>query len=221
MQSRIAEGLRAYGETVQVNASGVLAYSIREPLGVVGIITPWNFPVNVPVRKCTPALVAGNTCVFKPASLTPQTGLRFVELFHKAGLPPGVLTDMLDPAFREANPWHPSMETGLVLEKAKIPPGPVQAIVNLALLGLLAQGTGELGAFDEVEPEIESIFFLRKLQINSSLKLGQSRGQGKQGVFIQRGVSFLNWNSLGCYHALIVSLDFLNPHEIEKNRFFN
>jgi aldehyde dehydrogenase (NAD+) len=91
MDFQIAEGLRAYGETVQVNASGVLAYSIREPLGVVGIITPWNFPLNVPVRKCTPALVAGNTCVFKPASLTPQTGLRFVELFQKAGLPPGVL----------------------------------------------------------------------------------------------------------------------------------
>lgn len=95
MDFQIAEGLRAYGETVQVNASGVLAYSIREPLGVVGIITPWNFPLNVPVRKCTPALVAGNTCVFKPASLTPQTGLRFVELFHEAGLPPGVLNVVL------------------------------------------------------------------------------------------------------------------------------
>lgn len=77
MDFQIAEGLRTCGETVPVNVSGVLAYSIREPLSVVGIISPWNFPVNVPSRKCTPALVAGNTCVFKPASLTPQTGLRF------------------------------------------------------------------------------------------------------------------------------------------------
>jgi aldehyde dehydrogenase (NAD+) len=58
---------------------------------VVSIISPWNFPFNVPGRKVTPALIAGNTCIFKPASLTPQTGRRFVELFIEAGLPPGVL----------------------------------------------------------------------------------------------------------------------------------
>ena len=69
----------------------VMAYSVRQPLGVVTIISPWNFPFNVPGRKCTPAPMAGNTCVFKPASLTPQTGQKFVDLFVEAGLPPGVL----------------------------------------------------------------------------------------------------------------------------------
>jgi len=74
MSWQIAEGRRLYGETVPSEQDGVFAYCIRQPLGVVSIISPWNFPFNVPCRKCTPALMAGNTVVFKPASLTPQTG---------------------------------------------------------------------------------------------------------------------------------------------------
>ena len=70
---------------------GVLAYSIRRPLGVVGVICPWNFPFNVPCRKVTPALIAGNTCVLKPAQLTPGTAAEFVKLYEEAGLPAGVL----------------------------------------------------------------------------------------------------------------------------------
>lgn len=88
---QIAEGRRLYGETVPSEREGVFAYCIRQPLGVVSIISPWNFPFNVPCRKCTPALMAGNTVVFKPASLTPRTGACFVEAFEEAGLPPGVL----------------------------------------------------------------------------------------------------------------------------------
>jgi len=91
MEFQIHEGLRLGGQTVASAMEGVFAYSTRQPLGVVSIISPWNFPFNVPGRKCTPALMAGNTVVFKPASLTPQTGLKFVELFIDAGLPPGVL----------------------------------------------------------------------------------------------------------------------------------
>jgi aldehyde dehydrogenase (NAD+) len=60
-------------------------------LGPVGIITPWNFPFNVPGRKCTPALMAGNTVVLKPASLTPRTGLLFAEILAESGLPDGVI----------------------------------------------------------------------------------------------------------------------------------
>ena len=91
MDFQISEGLRLYGQTVPSSRAGVFAFSIREPLGVVSIITPWNFPWNVPGRKCTPALMAGNTVVFKPASLTPGVGRIFAELFVEAGLPPGVL----------------------------------------------------------------------------------------------------------------------------------
>jgi alpha-ketoglutaric semialdehyde dehydrogenase len=91
MEFQIHEGIRTGGRTLPTANPGVLAYSVRQPLGVVSIISPWNFPFNVPGRKCTPALMAGNTVLFKPASLTPQTGQKFVELFVDAGLPPGVL----------------------------------------------------------------------------------------------------------------------------------
>ncbi len=88
---QIGEGRRLYGDTVPSEHEGVFAYCIRQPLGVVSIISPWNFPFNVPCRKAVPALMAGNTVVFKPASLTPRTGVCFVEAFEEAGLPPGVL----------------------------------------------------------------------------------------------------------------------------------
>jgi aldehyde dehydrogenase (NAD+) len=88
---QIAEGVRLCGSTVPVEVDGTLAYSTREALGPVAIVTPWNFPFNVPCRKGTPALMAGNTVVFKPASLTPRAGLLFTELLAESGLPPGVI----------------------------------------------------------------------------------------------------------------------------------
>lgn len=91
MDYQIAEGLRLCGQTVPVEVAGTLAYSTRVPLGPVGVITPWNFPFNVLGRKCIPALMAGNTVVLKPASLTPRTGLLFAEVLANAGLPPGVI----------------------------------------------------------------------------------------------------------------------------------
>ena len=91
MDYQIAEGVRLCGETVPVEVSGTLAYSTREALGPVAIVTPWNFPFNVPCRKGTPALMGGNTVVFKPASLTPRAGLLFTELLADSGLPPGVI----------------------------------------------------------------------------------------------------------------------------------
>ncbi len=91
MDYQVNEGLRMFGQIAPSATEGVFAYSKRFPLGVVSIISPWNFPFNVPGRKVTPALIAGNTCVLKPSSLTPQTGLKFVEAFIEAGLPEGVL----------------------------------------------------------------------------------------------------------------------------------
>jgi alpha-ketoglutaric semialdehyde dehydrogenase len=68
-----------------------LLYTTREPLGVVAVITPWNFPIAIPAWKIAPALAFGNTVVFKPASLTPLTAVRLVEALDEAGLPAGVL----------------------------------------------------------------------------------------------------------------------------------
>ena len=90
MEFQINEGLRMGGEHLPSSTDGVFAYATRAPLGVVSVISPWNFPFNVPGRKGTPALISGNTVVFKPASLTPQTGYEFTRLFVDAGLPAGV-----------------------------------------------------------------------------------------------------------------------------------
>lgn len=90
MDFQIGEGLRLYGKTAPLSASGTLGMQLRVPLGVVALISPWNFPFNVPGRKGTPALLAGNTVVFKPAALTPRVGILFTEILHDAGLPPGV-----------------------------------------------------------------------------------------------------------------------------------
>jgi alpha-ketoglutaric semialdehyde dehydrogenase len=90
MEFQINEGLRMGGEQLPSSTDGVFAYATRAPLGVVSVISPWNFPFNVPGRKGTPALISGNTVVFKPASLTPQTGYEFTKLFVDAGLPAGV-----------------------------------------------------------------------------------------------------------------------------------
>jgi len=78
------------GEVVPVRAAS-LNYTLREPIGVVGAITPWNFPILMAAWKAAPALAAGNTVVLKPARETPLTALRLAELAAEAGLPPGVL----------------------------------------------------------------------------------------------------------------------------------
>jgi alpha-ketoglutaric semialdehyde dehydrogenase len=85
------EGRRITGETMPSELPKNFSYTLRKPLGVVGAITPWNFPVAIPVWKIAPALVYGNTVVFKPATLTPLTAMKVTEIFHQAGLPAGVL----------------------------------------------------------------------------------------------------------------------------------
>jgi aldehyde dehydrogenase (NAD+) len=85
------EGRRLAGETVPSELSNKDAKSVRVPLGVCALITPWNFPVAIPSWKVTPALVTGNTVVLKPSALTPLCATRFVEILQDAGLPPGVL----------------------------------------------------------------------------------------------------------------------------------
>src|SRR6185369_14308834 len=89
------ESRRITGETIPSELPLNFAYTIKQPLGVVACVTPWNFPVAIPVWKIAPALVAGNTVVFKPATATPATAVRLVELFERAGVPPGVLNLVL------------------------------------------------------------------------------------------------------------------------------
>jgi len=85
------EGRRMFGQTTPSEMPDKFQMSVRLPVGVVGAITPWNFPIAIPSWKIAPALVCGDTVVFKPATDTPALGERFVEIFEEAGLPPGVL----------------------------------------------------------------------------------------------------------------------------------
>ena len=85
------EGRRLVGETTPSELPDKFAMSVRVPVGVVAAITPWNFPLAIPTWKIVPALVAGNTVVFKPAEDTPLIATKLVEILEEAGLPPGVL----------------------------------------------------------------------------------------------------------------------------------
>jgi alpha-ketoglutaric semialdehyde dehydrogenase len=85
-----AEALRTLGETYPA-ADGALVYSMREPVGIVLAITPWNFPVSIPSRKIAPALATGNAVIYKPSEITPLAGQRLVEILLEAGLPENVI----------------------------------------------------------------------------------------------------------------------------------
>jgi alpha-ketoglutaric semialdehyde dehydrogenase len=92
-----AEALRLTGETGASTRPGVTVEITREPVGVVGIITPWNFPIAIPAWKIAPALAYGNCVVFKPADLVPACAWALVDILIRAGLPPGVLNLVMGP----------------------------------------------------------------------------------------------------------------------------
>jgi succinate-semialdehyde dehydrogenase / glutarate-semialdehyde dehydrogenase len=85
------EGKRAYGDVIPSPSSSQRLFVLKQPIGVVGAITPWNFPSAMIARKCAPALAAGCTMVLKPAEATPFSALALAELAHEAGIPPGVI----------------------------------------------------------------------------------------------------------------------------------
>ena len=85
------EGRRLNGEVTPADEPRTLSFTFRAPIGVVGLITPWNFPLAIPAWKIAPALLSGCTAVVKPSPLTPLTAALLVDLFAEAGVPPGVL----------------------------------------------------------------------------------------------------------------------------------
>jgi len=106
------EGRRQFGDVVPAELPNKWAMSMRHPLGVVAAITPWNFPFAIPTWKVMPALVLGNTVVFKPASFTPMLAVRLVEILEEAGLPKGVLNLVLGPggSLGDALVTHPGVD---------------------------------------------------------------------------------------------------------------
>jgi len=91
------EGRRLFGYSVPVELPNKSGIAMRDPVGVVACITPWNFPIAIPTWKMFPALIAGNTVVLKPASDTPLSALRLVETLYDAGLPEGVVNIIFGP----------------------------------------------------------------------------------------------------------------------------
>jgi aldehyde dehydrogenase (NAD+) len=85
------EGRRLFGETTPSELPDKFAMSVRAPIGVCALITPWNFPLAIPTWKLFPALLCGNTVILKPAEDTPHTAVRFLEILEEAGVPPGVV----------------------------------------------------------------------------------------------------------------------------------
>jgi aldehyde dehydrogenase (NAD+) len=105
------EGRRLLGETTPSELPRKLCLTLKQPIGVIGCITPWNFPMAVPCWKLGAALISGNTIVYKPATLTPLCAARLVEILEQAGLPAGVLNLVTGPAeiVGEAIVQHPAI----------------------------------------------------------------------------------------------------------------
>ncbi len=126
------ECLRQAGDVLASVRPGVGVEVTREPVGVVGIIAPWNFPIAIPAWKIAPALCYGNTVVFKPAELVPGSAWALAEILHRAGLPPGVLNlvvgpgsvagqTMLDDPRIDALTFTGSQATGMRVAQASLP----------------------------------------------------------------------------------------------------
>ncbi len=108
------EGRRLFGQTTPSELPNKFAMSLRDPIGVVAAITPWNFPLAIPTWKIMPALIAGNTVVLKPASDTPILAWQLASILEEAGLPPGALNVVFGPGGQAGQALVESPKVALV-----------------------------------------------------------------------------------------------------------
>src|SRR6186713_1177609 len=148
------EARRVYGETIPTQRSDARLLAIKQPIGVCGAITPWNFPCSMITRKVAPALAAGCTVVLKPANETPYSALALAELGERAGFPPGVFNILTgnSSAIGKVLCEHPavrfvgftgSTEVGKILYQ--------QAAVGVKKLGLELGGNAPFVVFDDAD----------------------------------------------------------------------
>jgi aldehyde dehydrogenase (NAD+) len=151
------EGWRLAGESLPSSVPDTHLYTVKEPLGVVALITPWNFPIAIPTWKLAPALVAGNAVVLKPAALVPVSVQRLAEALHEAGLPAGVLNvvhgsgsvvgeALVRDARVAAVSFTGSVEVGLGINAA--------ASARLARVQLEMGGKNALVVLDDADPAV-------------------------------------------------------------------
>jgi aldehyde dehydrogenase (NAD+) len=117
------EALRPAGEAIPSVRPGVEVEIAREPVGVVGIITPWNFPIAIPAWKIAPALAYGNSVVFKPADLTPACGWELAEIISRSGLPDGVFNLVMGAGSRVGQTFVDSPEVDAITFTGSVPNG--------------------------------------------------------------------------------------------------
>ena len=185
------EALRLSGQLVESVRPGLEVTVTREPLGVVGLITPWNFPVAIPAWKIAPALAYANTVVFKPAELVPGSAHALAEIIAAAGLPSGVFNLVVGPGsvVGEAMVGHPDVSgisfTGSVATGARIAQA---AAKRLARVQLEMGGKNPLVILDDADMEVavdcavQGAFFSTGQRCTASSRLIVTRGIHDQFV---------------------------------------
>ncbi|HEY2465170.1 MAG TPA: aldehyde dehydrogenase family protein [Steroidobacteraceae bacterium] len=178
------EALRLHGQNLASTRAGVDVMTSREPLGVFGLITPWNFPIAIPAWKSAPALAFGNTVVIKPASPTPATASALAEIIYEAGVPPGVFNMVFgDAEVGNAIVRHPLIEgisfTGSQRTGAKVG---AAAMERQARVQLEMGGKNPLVVLDDADLEralmcaLDGAFFATGQRCTASSRLIVTEG---------------------------------------------
>lgn len=149
------EGRRLFGHTTTSELRDKFAMTLRRPVGVVGLITPWNFPVAIPAWKLAPALICGNTIVFKPSSDTPLCAYELVKILVRAGVPPGVVNFVTGPASSVGQRIvkHPGIE-GLSFTGSKFTGEWITQNAGLKKVGLELGGKNPIIVMDDADVDL-------------------------------------------------------------------
>ncbi len=205
------EGRRLFGETTPSEMRSKFQMSVRQPLGVVGLITLWNFPIAIPSWKMMPALIAGNTVIIKPATYTPKLTVRLAEVLMEAGIPDGVVNVVLGNGSDVGEPLmhHPdvpvisftgSTETGRSIAMAAaqhnkrltLEMGGKNAVIvhEDANLDLAAEGIlwGAFGTTGQRCTATSRVVVHRSVQEELAARLGAGAGKLKLGNGLEQGV---------------------------------
>jgi acyl-CoA reductase-like NAD-dependent aldehyde dehydrogenase len=205
------EGRRLFGETTPSEMRSKFEMSLRQPLGVVGLITPWNFPIAIPSWKMMPALIAGNTVIIKPATYTPKLTIRLAEVLMEAGIPDGVVnvvlgsgSDVGEPLMHHSDvpviSFTGSTETGRSIAMAAaqhnkrltLEMGGKNAVIvhEDANLGLAAEGIlwGAFGTTGQRCTATSRVVVHRSVQQELAARLGAGAGKLKLGNGLEQGV---------------------------------
>jgi aldehyde dehydrogenase (NAD+) len=149
------EGRRLFGHTTTSELKDKFAMTVRRPVGVMGLITPWNFPIAIPAWKLAPALICGNTVVFKPSSDTPLCAYELVRILEKAGVPPGVVNFVTGPArsVGQRIVRHPDIE-GISFTGSKFTGEWIMQNAGLKKVGLELGGKNPIIVMDDADVDL-------------------------------------------------------------------